>query len=127
MSAAQVSDGTTWAVFGVLTGLIVIALVLWFRYLPKIRKYKAKRSALNAISARYNQLCQERKDLVFHFYWAVDRGDTREADAYEQQVLDIDARLGKMKAEFESVKTETQPNPGTADASPRARRQSKVD
>jgi hypothetical protein len=57
------------------------------------------------ISSRYNQLCRERKDLVFHFYWAVDRGDIKEADVYEEQVLQIDSRLAKLKDEFNVVTT----------------------
>jgi hypothetical protein len=103
MSAAEVSDSTNWIVFGVLGALILISLFLWVKYLPKIRKYKSKRNSLNMLSSRYNQLCRERKDLVFHFYWAVDRGDNKEADVYEEQVLMIDSRLEKLKTEFDLV------------------------
>lgn len=99
----EVSDSTNWIIFGVLGGVIIIALALWVKFLPKIRKYRSKRNSLNMISSRYNQICRERKDLVFHFYWAVDRGDNKEADVYEEQVLQIDSRLEKLKAEYNLV------------------------
>ena len=82
---------------------MIICLILWVKFLPKIRKYKSKRNSLNMISSKYNQLCRERKDLVFHFYWAVDRGDHKEADVYEDQVLMIDSRLDKLKSEYDVV------------------------
>ena len=100
---AEVPDSTNWIVFGVLGALILIALILWVKFLPKIRQYKSKRNSLNMISSRYKQLCRERKDLVFHFYWAVDRGDHKEADVYEDQVLMIDSRLEKLKNEYDLV------------------------
>ena len=103
MGAGEVADSTNWIVFGVLGAVILVALFLWVKFLPKIRKYKSKRNSLNMISSRYNQLCRERKDLVFHFYWAVDRGDNKEADVYEEQVLMIDSRLEKLKSEYDVV------------------------
>ena len=103
MTSSEISESTNWIIFGVLCGVIVISLVLWLKFLPKIRKYRSKRNSLNMISSRYNQLCRERKDLVFHFYWAVDRGDNKEADVYEEQVLQIDSRLAKLKDEYNVV------------------------
>jgi hypothetical protein len=97
---SNVSDSTTWVVFGVLAFVAVVAFALWLKYLPRIKAYKAKLNSLNNINLKYMQLCRERKDLVFHFYWAVDRGDGKEADMYENQVLDIDMKLDRLRTEY---------------------------
>jgi len=103
MSDQSVSDSTTWIVFGVLALFIVIAFGLWLKYLPRIRLYREKLSALNNINAKYIRLCRERKDLVFHFFWAVDRGDSKEADSYEKHVLEIDDKLDRLREEYLAV------------------------
>jgi hypothetical protein len=98
-----VSDSTTWIVFGVLALFAVVAFGLWWKYLPRIKAYRAKLNALNSINSRYVRVCRERKDLVFHFYWAVDRGDDKEADLYENRVMDIDSKLALLREEYIAV------------------------
>jgi hypothetical protein len=97
------SAAASWAVFGVFAILIVVALGLWIRFLPKYRQYQKKEKALSLINQKYVELCRRRRDLVYHFFWSVDRGDSREADMHEGEILVIDKELSSLKSQYDDV------------------------
>ncbi len=62
-------------------------------------------SKLNSINSNYNSLIQSRQDHVYHYYWAVDSGESRLADDHEKKISDIDEQLNKLKLEYVSTRT----------------------
>ncbi len=100
------STSGQWAVFGSLSVLLVLGFILWLKFLPRLRLYKQRKLRLGSINKRYVELCRARKDIVYHFFWAVDRGDNKEADIHEERVLDIDRKLGDLRGQFKLVEVD---------------------
>lgn len=103
----EVSESSQWAIFGVFAILIILGIGAWITLLPKYRQYRRKMARLNVIDSQFEQLRKRRKDLVFHFYWAVDSGELRDADAHEQEVLQIDEKLKQLREEFRVAQEST--------------------
>lgn len=101
-----ISVAGQWALFGALTVLLVLTMVLWVKYLPRLKAYRFKNAKLTAVNRRYVELCKSRKDIVYHFFWAVDRGDTKEADMHEERVIEIDSKLDDLRAQYKLIQME---------------------
>jgi cytochrome b subunit of formate dehydrogenase len=96
-------SSVAWGIFTVMAVLAVTGVILWIRFLPKYRNYKKKAGLLNSVNQKYIALCKQRKDLVYHFYWAVDRVEMKEADFHEQEVLKIDKELESLRTKFKDI------------------------
>lgn len=103
---SELSTGGQWGLFAALTVLLILAFVMWIKYLPRLKAYRLKNFKLNGINRRYTELCKSRKDVVYHFFWAVDRGDTKEADMHEERVVDIDRKLEDLRAQYKLVEVD---------------------
>jgi hypothetical protein len=102
---SELSSAGQWTLFAALALLVAIVITLWVRYLPRLRMYRRKRNRLDGINVRYLELCRARKDIIYHFFWATDRGDTTEADMHEKRVLEIDRQLGDLRAQYKLAET----------------------
>ena len=102
-----VDDDAQWAIFALFTILALVGVGLWLKYLPNYRRYRKRVAKLGEINAEYNELCKQRKDLVFHFYWCVDRGDLSEANQHEKRVNEIDVQLGILRESYNQQKQQT--------------------
>jgi hypothetical protein len=100
-----VSQGDQWAVLGVLAAISVILIGLWLKYFPKYRRYRGKMEKLNKVNAQYEELRKRRKDLVFHYFWAVDSGSLREADDHEDRIINIDSKLNSLRESFKQIQS----------------------
>jgi hypothetical protein len=98
-----VSDTTQWAIFGILSVLIVLGIGLWIKYMPRYREYRKKIANLDALNEQYEELRKKRKDLVFHFYWSLDSGNQKDADLHESEVLDIDKNLTSIRDRYSII------------------------
>ena len=100
-----VSQGGQWAVLGVLAAISIIFIGLWVRYFPKYRRYRGKMERLNKVNAQYEELRKRRKDLVFHYFWAVDSGSLLEADDHENRIINIDSKLNSLRESFKQIQS----------------------
>ena len=97
------NDAGQWTIFGVLSAVILLSVILWMRYLPRYRVYKRKVAKLDALNSQYEELRKRRKDLVFHFFWSVDSGNMKDADEHELEVIKIDKKLEEVKTSYIGV------------------------
>jgi hypothetical protein len=98
-----VSESGQWLIVGSLIAVILIASILWIRYMPSYRAYRLKCAKLNSINVEYEELRRRRKDLVFHFYWSVDSGQQKDADKHETEVIAIDRKLESLRDAYTSI------------------------
>lgn len=101
----DVSTGGQWAVLGVLAVISVISMGFWVSLLPKYSRYRKRMQRLNKVNEEYEELRKRRKDLVFHYFWAIDSGSLREAGIHEKSVIDIDTKLVVLKNCFKEIKS----------------------
>ena len=99
----EVSDSTNWVVFSVLALIVVVSFGLWLKFRPRINQYLAKNRKMDEINRAYNSLCRSRADVVYHYYWAVDSGELREASRHEARVLEVDSQLESLRLKFKAV------------------------
>ncbi|KAF4664825.1 hypothetical protein FOZ61_000450 [Perkinsus olseni] len=62
-----------------------------------------RQKALDEIYEEYELLRLARKDIIYHYYWALSRHEDREADVHEEQVLEIDKKLDQCRAHYRAV------------------------
>eukprot|EP01066_Platyproteum_vivax_P009574 Platyproteum_vivax@DN4224_c0_g1_i1.p1 len=83
--------------------IILIPPILWV-VCPYYSRYRHKCNVLDNINLEYENLRKTREDVVFHYYWAVDRNDLKEAAQHEKYVQDLDGKckqLQKVYHEYE--------------------------
>lgn len=86
--------------------LILVLTVFAFRVVyPKYKKYRRKHTALDDLEEQYENLRSARKDVVFHYHWAKDRGDWRESDSHEKHCEELDNQLDDIRATFQSIES----------------------
>ena len=60
---------------GLSISVVVAALVFVFFILPVYRLYSRKNDRLDQLEGHYERLRSVRKDVIFHYHWAVERKD----------------------------------------------------
>ena len=100
MSKASVSESSNWVIFGVLFFIVLVTFAFWWKLRPRINTYLSKNQKLAEINQAYNSLRKSRADFVYHYYWAIDSGELREATMHEDRILQIDTQLEKLRLQF---------------------------
>ncbi len=86
-----------WGLIGALLLITTVSVALWILFFPKYKQYTKRVRSLAQIDSEYRRLAKSREDVIFHFYWAVDRGDMADADKQESIVMNIDAQLETLR------------------------------
>jgi hypothetical protein len=92
-----------WTLFGAFTAGSTVLVIFWLVVLPRLsRRWRATRRR-EFVAEEYERLVEIRQEAVYHFYWAIERKDFKEADAHEASVLEIDGRLNSLKQDYLSI------------------------
>ena len=86
---------------GIIIGLTLL-LIYYLR--KKFKAYWAKRNKLKAMADEYERKRSSRSDLKFHYYWAIDRGEPKNAMSIGQQILLLDHELRELYEQYQFYK-----------------------
>ena len=89
------------AFFWLIFGMILIILYLIRR---KFKAYWPRRNKLKSMAEEYERKRESRKDLIFHYYWAIDRGEKNNARSIGQQILLLDHELRQLYEQYQFYK-----------------------
>ena len=85
---------------------IMIGIIIFILYhlRKKFNNYWAKRNKLKAMASEYERKRESRNDLKFHYYWALDRGEPKNAMSIGQQILMLDNELRELYEQYQFFK-----------------------
>ena len=86
-----------WLIFGML-------LIILFIIRRKFKSYWPRRNKLKAMAEEYERKRESRSDLKFHYYWALDRGEPKNAKSIGQQILMLDHELRELYEQYQFFK-----------------------
>ena len=89
------------AYFWLFIGIFLIILLYLRR---KFKVYWTKRNKLKAMATEYERKRESRNDLKFHYYWALDRGEPKNAMSIGQQILLLDHELRELYEQYQFFK-----------------------
>ena len=84
--------------------LIGITLIVLYYIRKKFKVYWAKRNKLKDMAKEYERKRESRNDLKFHYYWALDRGEPKNAKSIGQQILMLDHELRELYEQYQFFK-----------------------
>ena len=84
--------------------LIGILLLMLYYLLKKFNVYWTKRNKLKAMASEYERKRESRNDLTFRYYWALDRGEPKNAMSIGQQNLLLDHELKELYEQYQFYK-----------------------
>ena len=84
--------------------IIGLTLLLIYYLRKKFKAYWAKRNKLKAMADEYERKRSSRSDLKFHYYWAIDRGEPKNAMSIGQQILLLDYELRELYEQYQFYK-----------------------
>ena len=84
--------------------LIGITLIVLYYIRKKFKVYWAKRNKLKDMAKEYERKRESRSDLKFHYYWALDRGEPKNAKSIGQQILMLDHELRELYEQYQFYK-----------------------
>ena len=84
--------------------IIGLTLLLIYYLRKKFKAYWAKRNKLKAMADEYERKRSSRSDLKFHYYWAIDRGEPKNAKSIGQQILLLDHELRELYEQYQFYK-----------------------
>ena len=84
--------------------LIGITLIVLYYIRKKFKVYWAKRNKLKDMAKEYERKRESRNDLKFHYYWALDRGEPKNAKSIGQQILMLDHELRELYEQYQFYK-----------------------
>ena len=70
----------------------------------KFKVYWSRRNKLKSMAAEYERRRESRNDLKFHYYWALDRGEPKNAMSIGQQILLLDHELRELYSQYQFFK-----------------------
>ncbi|KAF4723086.1 Proteasome subunit alpha 1, partial [Perkinsus olseni] len=100
MDSATAARYTTTIALLLAASFIALA---WIKLRPWWIHSSTRQKALDEINEEYELLRLARKDIIYHYYWALSRHEDREADVQEEQVLEIDKKLDQCRAHYRAV------------------------
>ena len=65
--------------------MAAVGRVAWRRY----QRWRLHASLLDKINDDYERIRSARKDVVYHYYWALDRGEPTEATCQESKLVRV--------------------------------------
>ncbi|KRX08643.1 hypothetical protein PPERSA_03514 [Pseudocohnilembus persalinus] len=66
----------------------------------KIKKYFSKKTKLDQINDKYEQLRSQRRDLVHHYYWAQSNGERQKEQNMKQEIFRVDDELAQLREQY---------------------------
>ena len=84
--------------------LIGILLLMLYYLRKKFNVYWTKRNKLKTMASEYERKRESRNDLKFHYYWALDRGEPKNAMSIGQQILLLDHELKELYEQYQFYK-----------------------
>lgn len=84
-------------------GSILILFLIIFGF-PHIRNYINRRRRMELIVDQYENLRNTRVDLKHHYYWAIDKGERKQAESLEEEICKIEDKLEDLLEQYESLK-----------------------
>ena len=84
--------------------LIGITLIALYYIRKKFKVYWAKRNKLKDMAKEYERKRESRNDLKFHYYWALDRGEPKNAKSIGQEILMLDHELRELYEQYQFYK-----------------------
>ncbi|KAF4693625.1 hypothetical protein FOZ62_016285 [Perkinsus olseni] len=100
MDSATAARYTTTVALLLAASFIALA---WIKLRPWWIHSSTRQKALDEINEEYELLRLARKDIIYHYHWALSRHEDREADVHEEQVLEIDKKLDQCRAHYRAV------------------------
>ena len=86
-----------WILFG-----LILIMIYYLR--KKFNVYWTRRNKLKAMASEYERKRESRSDLKFHYYWALDRGEPKNAMSIGQQILLLDHELRELYEQYQFYK-----------------------
>ena len=84
--------------------IIGVMLIMIYYLQKKFKVYWTKRNKLKSMAEEYERKRTSRSDLKFHYYWALDRDEPRNAMSIGQQILLLDQELRELYAQYQFYK-----------------------
>ena len=86
--------------------IILLSFLLTMGYFiqKKVRSYCKNRSKLKSMAEKYERKRESRNELKFHFYWALDRGDRKDAMNIGNEIIQMDKELKEEYAQYQHYK-----------------------
>ena len=84
--------------------IIGVMLIMIYYLQKKFKVYWTKRNKLKSMAEEYERKRTSRSDLKFHYYWALDRDEPRNAMSIGQQILLLDQELRELYAQYQFFK-----------------------
>ena len=84
--------------------LIGIFLIILYYLRKKFNVYWTKRNKLKSMASEYERKRESRNDLKFHYFWALDRGEPKNAMSIGQQILLLDHELKELYEKYQFYK-----------------------
>lgn len=83
--------------------LIIIASIIYFLQ-RKLRRYLRTRNELKTMAENYERRRECRNELKFHFYWALDSGERKNAINLGNEILQMDKELKQLYEQYQFFK-----------------------
>ena len=84
--------------------IIGIFLIIFYHLHKKFKVYWSRRNKLKSMAADYERKRESRNDLKFHYYWALDRDEPKNAMSIGQQILLLDHELRELYSQYQFFK-----------------------
>ena len=85
--------------------LIIGIFIIFFFYIKrKFSNYWTRRNKLKAMADEFEKKRESRNDLKFHYYWAIDRNEPKNAMSIGQQILLLDHELKELYKQYQFYK-----------------------
>ena len=84
--------------------IIGVMLIMIYYLQKKFKVYWTKRNKLKSMAEEYERKRTSRSDLKFHYYWALDRDEPRNAMSIGQQILLLDQELRELYSQYQFFK-----------------------
>ncbi len=75
-----------------------------YYFQKKIRRYLKNRKELKAMAENYERRRECRNELKFHFYWAIDRGERKNAINMGNEIVQMDKELRELYEQYQFYK-----------------------
>ena len=87
----------------VLVFAIILLMFLYYLY-KRLKNYIKKRSKLKELAEKYERKRESRKELKYHYYWAIDRREPATARNIGYQIIDADKELKELYGQYQRLK-----------------------
>ena len=90
--------------YGYLLMIFTIMIMLIYFMQKKVRGYLRNRGKLKSMAEEYERKRECRNELKFHYYWALDRGERKQAINIGHEILEMDKELKELYTQYQFYK-----------------------